>query len=116
MSGLRGSADECHALGGGDSLLRTVSGTLVAMGRFETLIDALRSEKEAAASLPLSDPAELTRKISCPQCKRPMETHFYGGGRNVVIDDCESCSLDWLDHGELRRIAAAVGNAEPHLQ
>jgi Zn-finger nucleic acid-binding protein len=45
-----------------------------------------------------------------------METHFYGGGRNVVIDDCESCSLDWLDHGELRRIAAAVGNAEPHLQ
>lgn len=91
-------------------------GTLVAMGRFETLIDALRSEKEAAAALPLSDRAELTRKICCPQCKRPMETHFYGGGGNVVIDDCENCSLNWLDHGELKRIASAAGNAEPHLQ
>ena len=91
-------------------------GTLVAMGRFETLIEALRSDQGAAGALQSSDPTELTRKICCPQCKRPMETHFYFGGGNVVIDDCENCSLDWLDHGELRRIAAAAGNAEPHLQ
>ncbi len=91
-------------------------GTLVAMGRFELLIDALRCEKKTVPALPASDPAELTRKICCPQCQRPMETHFYYGGGNVVIDDCENCSLDWLDHGELRRIAAAAGNAEPHLQ
>jgi Zn-finger nucleic acid-binding protein len=36
-----------------------------------------------------------------------MEAHFYGGPGNVVIDTCESCSLNWLDHGELARIAQA---------
>jgi Zn-finger nucleic acid-binding protein len=91
-------------------------GTLVTMGRFETLIEALRSEQKGAAALPVSNSAELTRTICCPQCHKLMETHFYYGGGNVVIDDCEHCALDWLDQGELKRIAAAAGNAEPHLQ
>jgi Zn-finger nucleic acid-binding protein len=36
-----------------------------------------------------------------------METHFYTGGGNVVIDDCERCELNWLDAGELVTIARA---------
>jgi Zn-finger nucleic acid-binding protein len=36
-----------------------------------------------------------------------METHFYAGPGNVILSDCERCSLDWLDHGKLQRIAHA---------
>jgi hypothetical protein len=36
-----------------------------------------------------------------------MDTHFYAGPGNVVIDSCENCCLTWLDGGELTRIAAA---------
>jgi Zn-finger nucleic acid-binding protein len=36
-----------------------------------------------------------------------METHPYGGGGNVIIEDCERCELNWLDHGELERIVQA---------
>jgi hypothetical protein len=36
-----------------------------------------------------------------------MDTHFYGGPGNVVIDSCENCCLTWLDGGELKRIATA---------
>ena len=32
---------------------------------------------------------------------------FYGGPGNVVIDTCERCLVNWLDPGELRRIAIA---------
>jgi Zn-finger nucleic acid-binding protein len=103
-------------LGLGIRYCQRCRGTLVAMGRLEALIDALRSAKNTGAALPASDRAELTRKIRCPQCQRPMETHFYYGGGNVVIDDCENCSLDWLDYGELKRIAATAANAAPHLQ
>jgi Zn-finger nucleic acid-binding protein len=36
-----------------------------------------------------------------------MQNHFYGGPGNLVIDTCERCHLNWLDPGELRRIARA---------
>jgi Zn-finger nucleic acid-binding protein len=36
-----------------------------------------------------------------------MDTHYYGGPGNVVIDDCSRCFLNWLDHGELMRIVEA---------
>jgi Zn-finger nucleic acid-binding protein len=36
-----------------------------------------------------------------------MEHHPYGGGGNVFLDTCESCSVNWLDRGELQRIVAA---------
>jgi Zn-finger nucleic acid-binding protein len=55
------------------------------------------------------DRSELDRKLACPSCHRPMETHPYYGGGHIVIDDCENCSLIWLDHGELKRMALAIG-------
>ena len=30
---------------------------------------------------------------------------------NVIIDDCSRCELNWLDHGELMRIATAPDRA-----
>ena len=36
-----------------------------------------------------------------------METHFYNGPGNVIIDDCEHCELNWLDTGELMRVVRA---------
>jgi Zn-finger nucleic acid-binding protein len=36
-----------------------------------------------------------------------MEAHFYAGPGNVVIDSCDQCSLNWLDHGELMHIVHA---------
>jgi Zn-finger nucleic acid-binding protein len=36
-----------------------------------------------------------------------MDTHLYGGGGNVILDDCENCGLNWLDYGELDRIVRA---------
>ena len=42
-----------------------------------------------------------------------MEAHSYCGPGNVVIDSCESCSLNWLDHGELARIAQAPDDRGP---
>jgi Zn-finger nucleic acid-binding protein len=42
-----------------------------------------------------------------------MEAHSYAGPGNVVIDSCEPCSLNWLDHGELARIAQAPDDRGP---
>ena len=45
--------------------------------------------------------------LNCPHCHQHMDTHFYNGPGNVIIDDCDTCELNWLDHGELMRIARA---------
>lgn len=47
------------------------------------------------------DPAELRRRLKCPQCHLFMETHPYYGGGNAVVDTCERCGFIWLDAGEL---------------
>jgi len=36
-----------------------------------------------------------------------MDTHYYAGPGNVIIDDCSQCFLNWLDHGELMRVVRA---------
>jgi Zn-finger nucleic acid-binding protein len=36
-----------------------------------------------------------------------MLAHPYGGPGNLTIDTCERCGVNWLDPGELRRIAMA---------
>jgi Zn-finger nucleic acid-binding protein len=56
---------------------------------------------------PVDVPKELQRKIVCPQCADPMDTHPYAGPGNVVIDNCPKCRLNWLDYRELQRILLA---------
>ena len=83
-------------------------GMLISMDVFPAVIQDLKSKRENSAYVaqPI-DPRDLDRRIRCPQCGLEMDTHVYGGGGNVVMDDCESCALNWLDHGELDRIVRA---------
>lgn len=75
---------------------------------FVVLIGALRARRgEESEIVPPPDPHQLDRATLCPQCHHRMDTHYYAGGGNVVIDDCSRCELNWLDAGELMAIAHA---------
>ena len=83
-------------------------GMLIEMKRFVTLIDAVRAREERPLRTALprrQNPAD--RVINCPTCGQPMLGHIYLGPGNVVIESCERCQVNWLDAGELRRIAVA---------
>ena len=83
-------------------------GMLISMDVFMAIVEDLRSRHENVAdSMPPPDPRDLDRRIRCPQCQQWMDTHPYYGPGNVIIDDCERCSLNWLDYGELNRIVRA---------
>ncbi len=83
-------------------------GMLIPMDIFPGVIQDLKSRRENAAyGARAFDPRDLERRLPCPQCGRRMDTHLYGGGGNVIIDGCENCGLNWLDHGELDRIVRA---------
>ena len=83
-------------------------GSLIPVPVFVSLVDELRAKQGGAFAVsPPADPKELQRQINCPQCGRQMDTHYYGGPGNVVIDDCAACELNWLDKGELARIVRA---------
>lgn len=83
-------------------------GMLIEMDCFAAVIDAMRAHEERSFRIALprrQDPS--ARVINCPSCRQPMLGHVYGGPGNVVIDSCERCQVNWLDSGELRRIAVA---------
>ncbi len=82
-------------------------GLLVAMGAFEGLVEGVRAQNPGGAMPAAGDDNELSRKLACPRCHRPMETHFYYGGGHVVMEDCERCEVNWLDSGAIKRIARA---------
>ncbi len=96
-----------HAAIDGQRILfcRRCHGMLIPIDIFVPLVEDIRSRREATAEIvrPL-DTKELERRIRCPRCRRDMDTHVYGGGGNVVINACEGCQVNWLDHGELDRI------------
>ena len=88
-------------------------GMLIPMDEFPTLIETLRAQQPATIAPPPADPNDLHRRIDCPHCHRGMDAHFYAGPGNVVMDSCEICDLNWLDHGELSRIARAPEYLQP---
>jgi Zn-finger nucleic acid-binding protein len=85
----------------------TCHGLSIPMNIFPALVETLRGQQHTQVSAPPANPRDLSRHINCTHCRRPMEAHFYAGPGNVVIDSCEPCALNWLDHGELLRIARA---------
>ena len=87
-------------------------GMLVPMGAFEGLIQQVRARHEGKEIPVTEDASSLDRKLECPSCHHPMETHFYYGGGHVVMEDCERCELNWLDGGALMRIACAPREEE----
>ena len=90
-------------------------GVLVEVAEFTGLVADLRAEAHGAAFSPRApSPNQLQRHIRCPRCHEPMDTHFYAGPGNVVIDDCARCELNWLDAGELRSITHAPDHSYTH--
>jgi Zn-finger nucleic acid-binding protein len=88
------------------------AGMLVGMDCFAALIDAVRiREQRSVRTVPARDQSPGDRTIACPLCGKPMIAHVYGGPGNVVIDSCENCQVNWLDPGELRRMALAPDTA-----
>ena len=83
-------------------------GMLISMDIFADLVADLKSRRETTAQIvhPF-DQKELDQIIRCPKCGQDMDTHVYAAGGNVVMNDCERCELNWLDHGELERIVRA---------
>jgi Zn-finger nucleic acid-binding protein len=99
-----------HAAAAGLRLLycKRCHGMLIAMSIFPEVVQDMKSRRECNGYVARPFEAQdLDRRIACPQCGRRMDTHLYGGGGNVIIDDCENCGLNWLDHGELDRIVRA---------
>jgi Zn-finger nucleic acid-binding protein len=87
---------------------RGCQGMLVPMPLFVSVIEAARMQEPRGVSAVLprrQRPGERT--LTCPSCRTPMLSHIYGGPGNLVIDTCEPCGRNWLDGGELRRIARA---------
>lgn len=82
-------------------------GMLISMGVMLPLEDELRSNQQGDLIPAPPDPSELRNKLACPHCHKPMDTHFYSGAGNVIIEDCDTCELNWLDHGKLMRIVRA---------
>jgi Zn-finger nucleic acid-binding protein len=91
-------------------------GSLIPMPVFVVLIEVLRAERgEATEIAPPPDQHQLDRATFCPQCGHRMDTHYYAGGGNVVIDDCSRCELNWLDAGELMAIAHAPDHSQDRV-
>lgn len=82
-------------------------GLLMPMGVVFDLVEELRSNVDRSVVQTPGDRDELKRVLQCPKCNRRMDTHFYAGPGNVVVDACDHCSLIWFDRGELTRIARA---------
>ena len=69
---------------------------------FGLLIRLKRAKSGSAPPVPVPFAQdELNRRVKCPSCREPMDTHPYFGGGNAVIDTCDRCFLVWLDAGEL---------------
>jgi Zn-finger nucleic acid-binding protein len=88
-------------------------GMLVSMEGFGGLISEEQVRQGVSKIQPAADASDLQRRLNCPRCHRPMDTHFYAGPGNVVIDTCDHCMVNWLDNGELSRIAHAPDEENP---
>jgi Zn-finger nucleic acid-binding protein len=84
------------------SYCRVCRGFLASNATFSRIVLLERAKHGGEARVPLPfAPEELKRRIKCPRCRKPMDTHPYHAGGNAVIDTCERCHLVWLDAGEL---------------
>ena len=84
------------------------AGLLIDMNRFTSIIDLVRAYDVGALRTTVpSNQKPGERTLKCPSCGQPFISHHYGGPGHVVIDTCSTCLVNWLDQGELRRLALA---------
>jgi Zn-finger nucleic acid-binding protein len=43
-------------------------------------------------------------KVRCPMCREPMSRVFFGGGSEIIVDQCGRHGV-WMKGGDLQRIA-----------
>ena len=80
----------------------------------QPLLEQLRSGDHSPAVQTPPDTGDLKRVIQCPKCNRRMDTHFYAGPGNVIVDTCDACDLIWLDRGELTAHCARARRKRRH--
>lgn len=85
-------------------------GLLIQSRIFSEVVTERRKKYTGPEAVPtVRSASDLERKICCPGCHQPMETHPYHGPGNTVIDSCIRCWLTFLDYGELNEIERAPG-------
>jgi Zn-finger nucleic acid-binding protein len=82
-------------------------GLLLPMSALPGLIEQIHRTVDKPAVQAPPEPADLQRVVHCPRCQQRMDTHFYAGPGNVIVDSCGACLVLWLDRGELTRIVHA---------
>ena len=83
-------------------------GVLVSIDKFLPLVEFLRAlARPTGSDIQPRDNSDADRGFKCPMCSKTMTGHPYGGPGNVNIDNCEACSVIWLDRNELQRIVMA---------
>ncbi len=102
------AAVEGHAVG----YCRACRGFLAPNATFNQIVQLKRARNGPTphVALPFA-PEELRRRVNCPECRKPMDTHPYHAGGNAVIDTCHRCCLVWLDAGEITVLGRYVGKS-----
>jgi Zn-finger nucleic acid-binding protein len=59
---------------------------------------------------------EMTERLACPVCARPMEPFNYAGDSGILLDKCGGCGGIWLDGGELEQVQMVVEAADLALR
>lgn len=110
---LTNAAIDGHAIG----YCHTCRGFLAPNATFNQIVQLKRARNGATdpVALPFS-PDELKRRVTCPGCRKPMDTHPYHAGGNAVIDTCHRCCLVWLDAGEITVLGSYVGKGAPPVR
>jgi Zn-finger nucleic acid-binding protein len=96
---------------------RRCRGFLATNASFGRVVQLKRAKQPPAPpiALPFAQ-EELKRRVACPRCHKPMDTHPYHAGGNAVIDTCDRCQLVWLDAGELTVIGNYQGRSAPPVR
>jgi Zn-finger nucleic acid-binding protein len=95
----------------------TCRGLLADNATFGTIVRLKRARHGSTAHVALPFSAdELNRRVNCPHCRKPMDTHPYHAGGNAVIDTCHRCRVVWLDAGELTVLGRYSGRVPPPVR
>ncbi len=102
-----------HAVLDGDfpvSFCGKCRGVLLPRASFARVVNQRRAWATRTPTTPAPlDRASLDRVLACPACGGRFSTYPYSGPGNVVIDNCITCDMLWLDFGEMKQIIDAPG-------
>ena len=84
-------------------------GFLATNATFAQIVQLKRAKNGPGTPVPLPfDRDELNRRVKCPCCRKPMDTHPYHAGGNAVIDTCHRCRRRLARRGRTDRARPAT--------